>query len=115
MVEVWGYGIISNISLDWIGYYPGIWAKLKYQPPEGHIYVQGCPGRYGITYSLFQKCFTINRQCLACMVEVWGIALPVTSALIGSDITQKIVPRLKYQPPEGHIYVEGCPGRYGIT
>ena len=223
--------------------------KLKSQP-EGQIYVQGYPGRYAITCSLFQKCFMICRQCLTVMVEVWGsgitcninldwiehypgilgpnwnlslpkvtfmskgaqegmklpahcfrsvvwytdivwqvwlrswgmelpptstligsdittfrilglswnlsppkvtlmskgtqagmelpahcfrsvvwytdnigqvwlrsegMASPVTPTLIGSDITQDFGPRLKSQPPKGHIYVQGCPGRYGIT
>jgi hypothetical protein len=42
------------------------------------------------------------------------MALPVTSILIGLDITQDFGPRLKSQPPEGHLYVQGCPKRYGI-
>jgi len=49
--------------------------KLKYQLPEGHIYVQGCPGTYGITCSLFQKCCMIHKHCLTCLVEVWGYGI----------------------------------------
>ena len=76
MVEVLGYGIISNINLDWIRHYlQDFRTRLKSQPSEGHIYVQEYPWRYGITCSLFQKCFMIHRQCLTCMVEVWGYGI----------------------------------------
>ena len=36
------------------------------------------------------------------------MALPVTSILIGSDSSQEFGPRLKYQPTQGHIYVQGA-------
>ena len=90
--------------------------RLKSQPPKGHIYVQGCPGRYGITCSLFQMCCMIHIHCLTGVVEVlrYGITPNINLDWIGHYI-QEFGPRLKYHPPKGHIYVQGCPGRYGIT
>ena len=46
--------------------------RLKSQPPKvtSMSNVQGWPGRYEITCSLFQKCFIIHRQCWTCLVEV---------------------------------------------
>ena len=46
--------------------------RLKSQPSEGDIYVQGCPGRYGITCSLIQKCCMVPKHYLTGVVEVWG-------------------------------------------
>ena len=91
--------------------------RLKYQPPEGHIYVQGCPGWYEITFSLFQKCCMISIHCLTGVVEVlrYGITSNINLDWIGYYYLQDFGPRLKSQPPEGLIYIQGCPGRYGIT
>ena len=118
VVEVWGYGITSNINLDCIGHYylQDFGPKLKSQLPEGHLYVQGCPGRYGSTCLQFQKFCIIHRQCLIFVVEVlrYGITSHINLDLIGLYI-QDFGPKLKSQPPGGHIYVQGCPGRYGIT
>ena len=92
--------------------------RLKSQTPEGHIYVQGCPGRYGITCSLFQKFFLIprqcrkvwntcshllkffliHRQCLTGVLKSESGALPVTSILIGLNITHDFGSKLKSQP-----------------
>ena len=49
--------------------------RLKSKPPEGHIYVKGCPGTYGITCSLLGKCCMIRTQCLTGVVEVWGYGI----------------------------------------
>ena len=71
--------------------------RLKYQPTQGHIYVQGA--QEGMEYLLtLAEVFLIHRQCLTGVLKSESGALPVTSILIGLNITHDFGSKLKSQP-----------------